>query len=69
MNPAGCLVETLRAKAGENAGRVLRRSERVVVRRREGRRTEAITIGTADIEQSIVEGNFGAGGLFKTALR
>lgn len=42
--PAGCLVETLRAKTGENAGVGTRRSERVVVRRREGRRSEAIVM-------------------------
>lgn len=44
VKPAGCLVETLRAKTGENAGLGTRRSERVVVRRREGRRTEAIAM-------------------------
>lgn len=42
VKPAGCLVETLRAKTGENAGAGTRRSERVVVRKRDGRRAEAI---------------------------
>jgi hypothetical protein len=44
LKPAGCFVDTLRAKPGENAGIALGRNERADVRRKKGMRTDAIVV-------------------------
>lgn len=42
VKPAGCFVDTLRAKPGASAGMAVRRNERVDVRNSDGRISEAI---------------------------
>lgn len=42
VKPAGCFVDTLRANPGASAGMAVRRNERVDVRNRDGRASEAI---------------------------